>query len=121
MNFALTKPCDNCPFRTDIKPYLSGVRAEEIASSLLKGQTFPCHKAAEYDDATGKYIVGMEKEQHCAGAMIVLEHMNAPNQMMRIAERLGLYNRKKLEMESPVHDDLDEWVQVMEEYDAEGM
>lgn len=30
---------------------------------------------------------------HCAGAMIVLEHEERPNQIMRIAERLGFYDQ----------------------------
>ena len=45
--------------------------------------------------------------EHCAGALIFLEAQEQPNQMMRIAERLGLYDRRKLDMESPVFDDAD--------------
>ena len=43
-------------------------------------------------------------EAHCAGALILLEKLNLPSQMMRIAERLGMYDRRKLDMLAPVFD-----------------
>jgi pSer/pThr/pTyr-binding forkhead associated (FHA) protein len=42
-------------------------------------------------------------EQHCAGATILLERLNRPNQMMRWMERLGGYDRTKLDMDAPVY------------------
>ena len=34
MAYKLKSPCSNCPFRTDIRPYLRPDRAEEILSHL---------------------------------------------------------------------------------------
>ncbi|WP_168223156.1 hypothetical protein [Pseudarthrobacter sp. NIBRBAC000502770] len=47
---------------------------------------------------------------HCAGASIVLEHEERPNQITRIAERLGFYDHKALNKNSPVPHSMDEWV-----------
>lgn len=106
MKFELTKLCKNCPFRTDsLKGWLGRKRAEEISFAILEQQgTFPCHKTVDYNnehDEDGDGVVHQDS-QHCAGAMIMLEKMQRPNQMMRIAERLGMYDFRKLVMDSPV-------------------
>ncbi len=105
VNFDLKKPCQKCPFRTDcLKGWLGGGRAEEIVDALFQSdQTFACHETTKFDD-DGEDIPG-DHEQHCAGAMILMEKQSAANQMMRIGERLGMYDRSKLDMESPVFDD----------------
>lgn len=101
MKFDLVAPCSNCPFRTDIVFHLRTERVEEILDAVLdRGLTFACHKTTE---AGGQ--CNPSKEQHCAGAMILAEHQDRPNQMMRIGERLGFYDREKLRMDSPVFDD----------------
>ncbi|HEX5095208.1 MAG TPA: hypothetical protein VFX21_04315, partial [Acidimicrobiia bacterium] len=67
--------------------------------------TFACHKttvAVEMEDGEEEMTV-TDKSEHCAGAMIMLEHMGRPNQMMRIAERLGFYEPTKLDMAAPVY------------------
>lgn len=86
MRFSLTRPCALCPFRTD----------------LASG---PCH------ETTG--VKGPQRAaQHCAGALIMLERANLPSQAMRIAERLGIYDRRKLDMGAPVYDSPASWVQA---------
>lgn len=114
MNYNLTKPCKHCPFRNDIDPFLTPERAESIYNSLARGATFACHKTVDYSDDDGE---GREtkKSEHCAGALIMLEHMDEPNQMMRIAERLGMYDRTKLDMGAPVFDDAWDWIDAHEE------
>lgn len=114
MNFNMKKPCANCPFRND-KPeqdgWLGEDRAEEIAASItVHQQSFPCHKttidSGEYGRDAGK------DSEHCAGALIMLEKMDRPNQMMRISERLGMYDRNALDMDSPVFDNSYEFVEA---------
>lgn len=115
LGFKLRKPCANCPFRTDRPFYLHRDRAAEIAQALQGGSTFTCHKTtidapeADWDDAGGDRIDG-PNAQMCAGALVVMEREDAPNQMMRIAERLGMYDRRKLDMAAPVPDSLAAWV-----------
>lgn len=103
MNFNLTRPCDNCPFRTDVRPYLKKARVKEIERCLVDAQgTFPCHKTTvDSEDGEDDLMAG-PKSEHCAGAMILLECLERPNQMMRIAERLRMYDFTKLDMRSPV-------------------
>lgn len=109
MKFDMTTPCPKCPFRTDIKPFLRRDRAREISEALfLHQQTFACHVTVEHDD-DGEHVLRPD-EQHCAGAAIVLERMNRPNQMMRIAERIGCYNARKLDMKAPVFKHLRDFI-----------
>ena len=107
MNYDLTEPCPQCPFRTDIEPFLRYERVIELKEALLYRQgTFSCHKTNTHDE-DGEAIE-TDDSKHCAGAMILLEKLEKPNQMMRIAERLGMYDRHKLKMDAPVFDDFDE-------------
>jgi hypothetical protein len=57
---------------------------------------------AEDDDDDGERARDTSGEAHCAGALIMLERLGQPSQMMRIGERLGLYDRTGLDMEAPV-------------------
>lgn len=103
MKFDLKRPCAHCPFRTDIRPYLHGARAQEIVDSMIQHDGyFPCHKTIEHDDE-GEGVV-LDTSQHCAGATILLEKIDRPNQAMRFFERLGHYDRTALDMDSPVFD-----------------
>jgi hypothetical protein len=101
MKFDMTEPCPQCPFRSDIRAFLTRARAQEIADSITRHQQpFPCHKTVLYDD-DGEACPSSD-EQHCAGALVLLERINRPNQMMRIAERLGVYKRTALNMNAPI-------------------
>lgn len=117
MKFDMTTPCDNCPFRTE-PPFYGGLqRAQEIADALERGQTFQCHKTVEYvdsDDNDGETSVPTPGDQHCAGALILLERNGMPGQLARIAERFGMYDPSKLDMDAPVYDDLEQFVEAME-------
>jgi hypothetical protein len=103
MKFDLVAPCKDCPFRTDVQLFLHPERAEEICDALERGLTFSCHKTNDFDEE-GETTETADS-QHCAGALIMLEKMEMPNQMMRIAERLHMYDASKLRMDSPVYDD----------------
>lgn len=105
--FDLTSPCPKCPFRTDIEPFLRPDRVMEIEESLVQAE-FPCHATLDYSsDSEGART---EKTAHCAGALILLEKLERPSQMMRIAERLGLYVRAKLDMAAPVFDSFEDMI-----------
>ena len=106
MKFDLIRPCIDCPFRNDKPFFFSYERVEEILQAITdRQQTFACHKTVEFDD--GEHV-SSSNEQHCAGALIMLERMERPNQMMRIAERCGIYDRNKLAMDAPVYDNADD-------------
>lgn len=118
--FTLTSPCANCPFRSDRPFYLSAARAQEIAHSLYEGSTFHCHKTVDYDTEDGEPSIG-NRARVCAGALITMEKEGTANQMMRIGERLGLYDRCVLDMDSPVYASLGEWVQAIRDLNGESV
>jgi hypothetical protein len=95
MRYNLHTPCDACPFLRGT--FFTTRQLKEFASG-----EFPCHKQADLD-ANGNFV---EKDHnmtnHCAGALIYLEKRQQPHQMMRIAERLGLYDYRQLDMQAPV-------------------
>lgn len=96
MKYTMTKPCDECPF---LKKHKHGFTLKQLQQFAV-GQ-FPCHKSAEINDETGAYEA-TQKSVHCAGALIFNEKRNQPNQMMRICERLGMYDHRKLDMAADV-------------------
>jgi hypothetical protein len=100
MKYDLVRPCPHCPFRTDGDGYLRAERAQEIATDLANGAPFGCHQTT-VDDGYGDLTHG-PNTQFCAGALIALENMEQPNQAMRIAERLNIYDPSKLDMDAPV-------------------
>ena len=83
--------------------------------SLVRSE-FPCHKTTTHadDPEGGDYRVNTDAEKHCAGALILLEKEETPSQMMRICERIGMYDRNDLEMDAPVYDTWDEMIEAQE-------
>lgn len=99
MKYTMTEPCTECPFLNKFKKGFTLVKLKGFASGM-----FPCHKTAEVkenESGVSEFKAG-NKSVHCAGALIFNEKRNTPNQMMRIAERLGMYDHTKLNMDSDV-------------------
>lgn len=110
MRYDLRAPCAKCPFRSDIRPF---IRAERARGILEGNAEFACHATLDYDnrDSDGE-ASETPKTNHCAGVLIILERECRPHQMMRICERLGMYDARNLEMESPVYDSIEECVRA---------
>lgn len=121
MNYTMTKPCNNCPFLRSGGIRLHPERVEEIAGGMLDSQgiQFPCHKSVEHsDDDDGENHIPQADEVHCAGALIFAEKNNTATQMMRIAQRLRMYDPRTL-MANPlvvnsVFNDVDEMAETNE-------
>jgi hypothetical protein len=120
VNYKQTAPCDLCPFRRDSKGLrLTPARAREFGLMMLSnpGSEFVCHKTAKLDedeDGIGDYVDAGEVSAHCAGALIFAEKNGRATQMMRIAERLGMYDHRKLKGHEQVFDNLDEMVEAQD-------
>ena len=112
MRFDLRKPCAECPFTRSVNPFLSAERAAEIAEAVLSdNRTFTCHKHlngtyvdledenADDEGLSYRYEPTMS-DQHCAGAMAMVDRTGMPNAMLQVAERLGLRDPKRLSPES---------------------
>lgn len=94
MHYKMKTPCKECPFLLG-----SGFTFKSLTQHA-SGQ-FACHKACDLNE-DGVYESKGDKTPHCAGALIFLEKQNKPHQMMRIAERLGMYDMSKLDMAAPI-------------------
>lgn len=119
--FRLKKVCADCPFRAD-KDF-HGLRAErvaDIADSLRDGGTFHCHSTLDYSRSDETEVDGeppspiVAKSQFCAGALATMERGGEVNQIVRIAERLGIYDQAEFDWEhQPVFEGLDSWEEAL--------
>lgn len=115
--FRLKKVCTDCPFRADKEFHgLDPERVSDIAQSLRDGASFHCHatldysRAEEIGDDEEPLSPVVKKSQFCAGALATMEQGGEANQIVRIGERLGLYDSEEFDWESqPVFEGLDEW------------
>ncbi len=98
MNYKMTTPCVECPYLIG-----SGFTYANLMRHAV-GE-FACHMACRVDEETSAYLPRSSKTPHCAGALIFLEKQQRPHQMMRICERIGIYDRRKLNMDAPVVSD----------------
>lgn len=101
VNFDLKTPCDQCPFRTDVPSFHLGARrAQGIAETLKGGNTFQCHKTGDHNP------------QHCAGALIALKKdQGGFSGALAVACAAGWLNWRALDLESPVFDSLEKFVE----------
>lgn len=110
--YSLRGPCADCPFL--VEPQFLGLsedRIRDIADSLRADQDFSCHKRNDFDEHGN--AVETRTSRMCGGAMVTLEKEGRATQGMRISERLGMYDRTKLDMGANVHDSLDDWEDTM--------
>jgi hypothetical protein len=69
MNY-MKKTCGKCPYRKDVKPFLTPQRGEELALHALRRYgSFSCHRTTEDDiDNEGNSIKKeTDKSKECAG------------------------------------------------------
>ena len=99
MDYTLTSPCNECPF---LKKFENGFTLKQL--ELHASGEFACHKTCELtedEEGTGEFKP-RKGSVHCAGMLIYLEKRSRTTQMMRICERLGMYDHTKLNMEAEV-------------------
>lgn len=119
MRYDLRKPCSNCPFLRKSGVRLRPERAEEIAAYATdsQGAMFPCHKTTVTSDDDDVRRVTTRDSQQCAGSLIFAEKQGCANQAARMAERIGFYDRRKLDAVAfdLVFDDVDEMVKAQDQ------
>ena len=96
MKYDLRAPCDDCPFRNDIKPYVPSESVLRYCEGLDHGNMFGCHKTAIMD-VHGETLGVGPKLQHCAGALAIMENTGEPSHQMIVAEEKGLYDPERLD------------------------
>lgn len=108
--FNLKAPCLDCPFRSDIRPYLRRARAEQIVRDLER-MTFACHETVHCPQPRDKRSRFSDRNQHhCAGALILMHKADRQGDLQQIAERMGLYDRSELRMDAPVYHTFEEMI-----------
>lgn len=97
MRFDLKKPCKDCPFTKGncFEQGLPRKRVQQIIDDISSDKTFPCHK---HNDSS----------QQCAGATIMVQQENMPNQSLQIAERLGISKPKNLSGKDKIYSSINE-------------
>jgi hypothetical protein len=73
----MKKPCNHCPYRHDVKPFLRPERGEELAYAATNPyNSFPCHKTtvdSDDEDGCGDRIVTSESKV-CAGFLTLMSN-----------------------------------------------
>lgn len=113
MNFNLTRPCRDCPFRREGGIRLHRERAREIAKNtiLAQGASFPCHKTVDYDSCSEDGApLPSDGESYCAGAIAFGLNNRMLNQILRIAQRLGMWKSKDIKDRQQVFGSVSEMV-----------
>lgn len=102
MNYNMTTPCAECPFLNTLN-MRRGFTLQRL-KEFARGE-FPCHKTADIDEdgdaPTGDFIA-RESSAHCAGQLIFNEKRGTPTKLSLIVGRLGLYDRRQLNMKAKV-------------------
>lgn len=67
----MKKPCQHCPFRNDVKPFLHPERAAELAFGAQNPYwSFACHKTTVSDeDIEDGDMIATEDSKECAGML----------------------------------------------------
>lgn len=102
MDYDMKKPCECCPFRRGTAMRLTKGRVAEVVGMMLNpnGGEFPCHLTIEHLEGDDGENTGFRekngKGKHCCGALIFAEKNRTSTQMMRICERIGMYDAATL-------------------------
>lgn len=73
----MKQPCQHCPFRNDVKPFLHPNRAAELAYAASNPYSdFPCHKTTvPYEDDDEGGMIRVETSKECAGFLTLRAQM----------------------------------------------
>ena len=98
-HYRLTRPCADCPFRSDRPFFLGPGRVMKIKRDT-ELYPFGCHNTVDYGgDKPADHEIA-----HCAGALILREKLGRRSLVMRLAQQVGKYDPAKLDMDAPVYD-----------------
>lgn len=85
----MQKPCQHCPFRKDVTPFLHPRRAEELVIAAgSRYQDFVCHKTLEHSE-DGEELLQTRKSLTCAGflSLRAAEGVQVPDGFKPTAEQ----------------------------------
>lgn len=107
MLWKIKRPCEHCPFRRDVRPFLRGSFARQLASLLARDMNwFACH---ETTGATTGQRITAARQSHCMGAAIVLYRDGQMNLPTRLALYMNMITMDDLDRPAPVFNTLEEF------------
>jgi hypothetical protein len=78
----MKEPCEHCPYRYDIRKYLTPARGEELAYHARNPyNSFPCHKTTVSSEIYGcddGELIRTDKSKECAGFLTLQINEGAP-------------------------------------------
>jgi len=75
MSDFIKTPCQHCPYRKDIRPFLHPARQEELAElAYNQYNTFPCHKTTTQDEDDYGNISHGGNQKQCAGFLSLMHN-----------------------------------------------
>ncbi len=106
----MTSPCSDCPF---LKKGGIRLRTARVRELVKNEGDFPCHKTVKRN-GDGEWV-----KQHtasvCGGSLIFMDKIDQPNQMMRIAQQLGIYDPKQSKNRDLVFDSVAEMLSTCDD------
>lgn len=115
--FRMKTPCKDCPFRKDVRPYISVERVREIFAAIIERDNhFSCHKTVDYsqEDESGETVPKTGHSSVCAGAAILQDKCGRPSVMVRMGYALRSIPRDHFDMAAPVYDSPEEMLAAYE-------
>lgn len=107
MLWKIKRPCEHCPFRRDVRPFLRNSFARQLTTELRNDMNwFACH---ETTGATNGKRIRAANQSHCIGAAIVLWRDGLVNLSTRLALHLNMITMDDLQRPAPVFDTLEEF------------
>jgi len=83
----MKKPCKHCPFRHDVKPFLTNERAEELSYATHNPyNTFPCHKTTEESENSEGEMMCVATTKECAGFLTLRANELGEEEVYEIRE-----------------------------------
>lgn len=107
----MRQPCNNCPFRKEVRFPLKPARIKKITEGLLNDETFSCHKT------TGRK---RSDWQICFGSVLFLENIVQSgcrsNFRYRLEIRLGRLDITDLRQDDAIWNSVEEMIQGCQSY-----
>jgi hypothetical protein len=106
--FDLRRPCVNCPFRRG-QGELFQLGPERLYE-IVTATAFQCHKTVDYSDWSE--AKPGDRPQQCAGLMTLLHRERLDNQIMQVAQILGVWDPVGMDPKYEVYDTLAECLEA---------
>ncbi len=107
----MKQPCDNCPFRKDVKYALCREKVDGILNAIAHDGSFHCHKTVDYSRSFEGEVT--KDSKLCFGAALFLENSVRSGCRSNVAFRIGLmmqhFTLEDLRQDENIYQSFDEF------------